>query len=79
MDRPKRTGKVLEYAIFRGNHIIVYEYSYRKNKLVKNPKYDEHKIMLARMPSALVLYRREYDLKEEIKPRMQKTFINQRK
>ena len=76
MDTPKRIGKVLEYKTYRGNPVIVFEYSYRKQKLVKNPKYDEHKALTAMMPSSLLIYKREYDLKDGIKPRMEKTFIN---
>jgi hypothetical protein len=40
MDTLKRTGKVLEYLTYRGNPVIIYEYSYRNQKLVKNPKFN---------------------------------------
>lgn len=78
MDTPKRIGKVLEYKTYRGNPIVVYEYRYSNNKLVKNPKFEQHKIAISHMPSSLLLYKREYDVKDGIKPRMEKTFVRQR-
>ena len=72
---PKRIGKVLEYRTYRGNEVIIYEYSYRKNKLVKNHRFAEHKTLISSMPSSLLIYKREYDLKDGVKPRMSKTYV----
>jgi hypothetical protein len=78
METPKRTGKVLEYKTYRGCPVVVYEYSYKNNQLVKNPKFEEHKKMISGMAPGSVLYQREYDLKDGIKPRMDKTFVRTR-
>lgn len=54
--------KVLEYHVWRGNIVKVKEFHYKKGKLVLNPKYDWHKTILSRLPSALVVSKKEYEV-----------------